>query len=767
LDGTTLGRYELLELLGEGGMGQVYKAYDPQARRVVALKVLPPHMAQDKNFQERFRREAYAAASLNDPHVVPIHSFGEIDDRLYLDMRLIEGIDLQALLASGELPGPARAVHFIDQVASALDAAHAAGLVHRDVKPSNMLIAARDFVYLIDFGIARAASEGGLTTTGTAIGTFPYMAPERFSSEVPDHRSDVYALACVLCECLTGQRPFPGSSFEQQIAGHMMKPPPRPSDIRGDVPRGFDDVIARGMAKDPAMRYQSATALADAARAALTSMVPNVPAPPSYSDAAPTQWASAPSTRVGGQQRIPSAPPPQPPNRPPTQHGWAEGPPPVYPSRPTGTTGDANGSSRAVWVIGGVLAVVLLTVGSILVVSRSTTSTSTSTSASTSASTSRSNGASGVPTAGGPLQIVAVTQIDLNGVEVKTDANATPANPAGDGKATCPPVAIAMAGALTGPDAALGINIKNGAQLAVDQHNAANPGCQVQLKPFDTEGDPQKATLVAPQIIDDQFTIGLIGPAFSGETKATGTVFDQAGLVAATASATNVTLSENGWRTFFRGLASDGVQGPSVANYLKNTLGYKKVCVIDDSTDYGLGLAQAVRQTLGSIADSGCNISVTKGDKDFSAAVTQIKGVGPDAVFFGGYYVEAAPLVRQLKDGGVTATFVSADGTKDPEFTSQAGQASRDTLLSCPCGPATESFADQYAKAFGQDQGTYSPEGYDLATIMLKGIDSGAITRPALLDFVRSYQGRGVARSYQWTSTGELTTPFIWMYKVQ
>jgi serine/threonine-protein kinase len=116
LDGTTLGRYELLELLGEGGMGQVYKAYDPQARRVVALKVLPPHMAQDKNFQERFRREAYAAASLNDPHVVPIHSFGEIDDRLYLDMRLIEGIDLQALLASGELPGPARAVHFIDQV---------------------------------------------------------------------------------------------------------------------------------------------------------------------------------------------------------------------------------------------------------------------------------------------------------------------------------------------------------------------------------------------------------------------------------------------------------------------------------------------------------------------------------------------------------------------------------------------------------------------------------------------------------------------------
>ena len=202
-------------------------------------------------------------------------------------------------------------------------------------------------------------------------------------------------------------------------------------------------------------------------------------------------------------------------------------------------------------------------------------------------------------TAPAELKIVEQVQIDENGGEVKLTAGAAAADPAGDGKAHCPPVSIAMAGALTGPDAALGINIKNGVQLAIDKHNTANPGCQVQLKPFDTEGDPQKATQIAPQIVDDAFTIGLVGPAFSGETKATGPVFDQAGLVAATASATNVTLSEKGWKTFFRGLANDGVQGPSVANYMKNTLGYKKVCVVDDSTDYGLGLAQSVRETLG------------------------------------------------------------------------------------------------------------------------------------------------------------------------
>jgi branched-chain amino acid transport system substrate-binding protein len=365
------------------------------------------------------------------------------------------------------------------------------------------------------------------------------------------------------------------------------------------------------------------------------------------------------------------------------------------------------------------------------------------------------------------LKIVEQVPIDENGAEIKPPDATAAADPAGDGKAQCPPVSLAMAGALNGPDAALGINIKNGIQLAVDKHNAANPGCQVQLKTFDTEGDPQKATQVAPQIINDAFTIGLIGPAFSGETNATGDVYNQAGLVAATASATNVTLSEKGWKTFFRGLGNDGQQGQAVGNYLKNTLGNKKVCVVDDSTDYGLGLATVVRNTLGPVADSSCNISVKKGDKDFSAAVTQVKGASPDSLFYSGYYAEAAPFVQQLKDGGFTGTFVSADGTKDPEFVKQAGEASKDAILSCPCTPAPAAFAEEYKKAFNADPGTYSVEGYDLGTIMLKGIDSGKITRPDLLEFVRTYDGQGIGRKYQWTPTGELTSTLIWIYKVQ
>jgi len=374
------------------------------------------------------------------------------------------------------------------------------------------------------------------------------------------------------------------------------------------------------------------------------------------------------------------------------------------------------------------------------------------------------NAGNGAP---GGLKIVEQVQIDENGQTVPTTQGARPVEPAGDGKATCGPIALATAGALTGPDSALGINMRDGAQLAIDKHNQANPGCQVQLIPFDTGGVEQTATAIAPQIIDNPRIEGLIGPGFSGETEATGNTFNQAGLVAATPSATRVSLSQNGWKTFFRGLANDGVQGPAVANYMKNALNAKKVCVIDDSTAYGRGLAEIIKNTLGGIADASCTASIKKGDKEFSATVTKVNGASPDAVFYSGYYAEAALLVQQLRDAGVKATFLSGDGTKDQQFVDQAGNASKNAILSCPCGPAPQSFAKEYTAKFNQAPGTYSTEGYDLATVMLRGIDSGKVTRPDLLDWVRTYNGPGVGRNYQWTDNGELTTKVIWIYKVQ
>ena len=269
VDGTPFGRYRLIELLGRGGMGEVWRAFDTETQRVVALKLLSAQLASDPQFEQRFRREAFAAAGLAEPHVVPIHQFGEIDGRLYVDMRLIEGRDLESILKDGPLE-PDRAIRIIDQVASALHAAHRIGLVHRDVKPSNILIAEDDFAYLIDFGIARAVGESKLTGTGSVIGTWAYLAPERLTSGQADPRADIYALTCVLHECLTGSQPFPSNSLEQQIAAHVSMAPPRPSALRDTVPATLDTVIAKGMAKDPAERYSTTRELVNAARSAIT-----------------------------------------------------------------------------------------------------------------------------------------------------------------------------------------------------------------------------------------------------------------------------------------------------------------------------------------------------------------------------------------------------------------------------------------------------------------------------------------------------------------
>src|SRR5215204_1156157 len=233
------GRYQLVELLGRGGMGEVWRAHDTATDRIVAIKVLPPGLANDDVFQQRFRREARAAAQLNEPHVIPIHGYGDIDGRLYVDMRLIEGRDLETILREGPL-APARAVTLIDQVAQALHAAHRVRLVHRDVKPSNVLVNEFDFAYLIDFGIARSADETRLTDTTTMIGTWQYMAPERIEGGDVDARADIYALACVLYECLTGAQPYPGDGAPSQIAWHLTIPPPRPSITRPGVPANFD-----------------------------------------------------------------------------------------------------------------------------------------------------------------------------------------------------------------------------------------------------------------------------------------------------------------------------------------------------------------------------------------------------------------------------------------------------------------------------------------------------------------------------------------------
>src|SRR5882757_9452292 len=312
--GSQIGPYRLRRLLGRGGMGEVYEAEDTVKDRVVALKLMNQDLSSDPVFRQRMQREAHTAGRLQGPHIVPIHDYGEIDGQLYIDMRFIEGTDLGSLLSrNGALPPP-RAVAIIRQVAAALDAAHRAAVVHRDIKPENILITENDFAYLVDFGIAAAATDQHqLTKTGTAVGSWSYMAPERFGDDDVTYRSDIYALACVLYECLTGTPPYRTQNLSALMGAHLMQPIPRPSLQRQGVPAAFDDVIARGMAKDPTQRYPTAGELARAAQHALS-------APDQ--DRAATMIAHSRHFAPAPSGPLPAPPPPWPPAAPPKHRPW-------------------------------------------------------------------------------------------------------------------------------------------------------------------------------------------------------------------------------------------------------------------------------------------------------------------------------------------------------------------------------------------------------------------------------------------------------------
>ena len=304
--GTEVAGYRIVEPAGSGGMGVVYRAEETGlGGRPVALKLLPAALAGDPDFRARFLREMRVAAAIDHPNIVPIYRAGEDRGRLYLAMRYVHASDLRRLLeAEGRLT-PERALAILDQVARALDAAHARGLVHRDVKPGNILLAPpvvdgdAEHVYLVDFGLARSDSDDrSLGGGGSFLGTPRYAAPEQAAGRPVDGRTDGYALGCVLYECLTGQPPFPGGSGEAILLAHLEASPPRVTALRPDLPPAIDQVVARAMAKDPATRFPTCRALLTAARQALTptpgTPEPHPPAP--VPAPTPTGWPGPPAS---------------------------------------------------------------------------------------------------------------------------------------------------------------------------------------------------------------------------------------------------------------------------------------------------------------------------------------------------------------------------------------------------------------------------------------------------------------------------------------
>jgi serine/threonine-protein kinase len=274
-------------------MGAVYLAEHVHLRRRVVLKVLPPGLAHDPAFRDRFIRESQLAASIDHPNIIPVHDAGDANGVLYIAMRYVEGSDLNSVLSRDERLSPPRTLAVLEQVAFGLDAAHARGLVHRDVKPANILIEVdTGHVFVTDFGIAKLISATGITRTGSFLGTIEYAAPEQIEGKPVDGRADVYSLGCVLFHCLTGQPPFRRDSDVAVMHAHLVEPPPALTAFRSELPSALDAVAARAMAKQPEDRYPTAGALVHALRKALEQK------PDPLSTLAPT--ARPPVTSTGG-----------------------------------------------------------------------------------------------------------------------------------------------------------------------------------------------------------------------------------------------------------------------------------------------------------------------------------------------------------------------------------------------------------------------------------------------------------------------------------
>jgi branched-chain amino acid transport system substrate-binding protein len=346
----------------------------------------------------------------------------------------------------------------------------------------------------------------------------------------------------------------------------------------------------------------------------------------------------------------------------------------------------------------------------------------------------------------------------------------------GNSSGKCPSGAeIGFFGALTGPNSPqLGINEKNGAQLAVNQFNEKNPDCKVTLVTFDSQGDPAQAPALAQKAVQNKKLLGIVGPAFSGESKVADPIFNEAGMPIITASATNPPLAENGWKVFHRVVGNDNSQGPAAAKYITSELKAKKVAVLDDASEYGKGLADIVRKDL---KDGGADVvaseSIDPKAQDFSSTVTKVKGSAADVVYYGGYYAEAGRLVKQLRDGGVTATFVSDDGVLDDKYIEGAGaQAAEGSIITCPCSPVESiqggaKFKADYKAAFNTDPGTYSAEAFDAANVLLEVIKNGADTTAKVLDALKSVDYQGITKPIKFNDKGEISEITVYAYKVQ
>lgn len=698
LVGRRLGKYEIRAEVGRGGMGTVYLAHDPLLQRRVAVKVLAPHVAGEPDLIERFGREARAAARLKHPNIVTIYDVGQEGSTYYFVMEYVDGPSLARALAQRGPMSPGGALRLLRPLASALDYAHSQGLVHRDVKPGNILLDPHGEPALGDFGIARAAQDSRLTTTGTLVGTPEYMSPEQARGDEVDHRTDLYSLAIVAYEMLGGRSPFAGSTPHGVLYRQVHEaPPPLRQPRAGEPawPAAIDAVLQKALAKEPRQRYETAGAFVEALAGALGAAQPAagqgtvVPAPVAGAHRPPADGET--TVLVGDAERTVAAPRPFPP-------GQAA----ARPQEPR----------RRTWPWPA------LAVGLLLIVAAAALALALL------ARDGQPGPQAGAP---GPAATAAVPACDDPGGCVELAAGQ--------------PILLGYLLVVAGPDAALGIDTWRGLELALAEGREIR-GHPVELRGEDGGCTAEGGLLAANELARDPKLVAVVGTSCSNEAREAIPVLCRAGIPLVSPSNTAIELTApdrpaDYW-CYLRTAYNDAAQGVAAAHFAREALGLSRAATIHDGSSYSLQLQEVFAREFELLGGTvTAREAVAPREPAARQVLAALARTEPQVLYYPVFVESGVPLTQEARrmEGLGQVALLGSDGLFSPDFLQAAGEAARGFYWTSPDLAAFdagyEALVERYVQQYRETPiGPYHAHAYDAANLILGAIERVAVEGP-------------------------------------
>jgi branched-chain amino acid transport system substrate-binding protein len=783
LIGRTLGQYQIIEQIGEGGMATVYKAYQPGLNRYVAVKVLPPLHAKQPGFSERFQREAEAIANLNHPNILPVYDSGQEEEYSFIVMRYVEGARTLKEVMQTPL-SLSQVADLIGQIASALDYAHRQGVVHRDVKPANVLMDG-DWVLLSDFGLAKMTEASvALTGTGVGIGTPAYMSPEQGQGLLVDHRTDIYSLGIILFEMLTGRIPHSAETPVAIIFKRATEPLPLPRQLNPNIPESVEQVILKALAREPGDRFARAGELAAVLKEAVRG-VDTVEAPAPVAE----EWATAP---------VPDTPPS-------TVSGLARTVPPWK------------------W-IAGIGGVAIIVAGLILALGGKggPTPTPTTTPAAVGGvpTATRTTALATTPTLMPPTRTplpllptdTSVPELTNTSIPEPTNTPVPPTHtpvptatprksyqivkveeftcedaigcvdiPPGD------PIRIGYALVISGPNETLGVDSRRGIEIAIDDKLEVL-GHEVELVGEDSQCSAEGGQTALTKLVSDPSLIAIIGTNCSSAGEPASKIASDAGLVLISPSTTAPSLTDPAatWNPgYLRTAHNDNVQGAAMAEFVYDELGLRKAATIRDGSPYADQLQQVFADTFERLGGKiTTQEAVNVGDTDMRPVLTKIAATAPEFLYYPIFIAEGAFITVQAKEvsGMEGVLLAGADGMISPAFVAAAGGAAEGMYFSGPNlafeNPIGQAFLQKHRQKYGEEPlNAFHAHAYDATNMIFAAIEQVAVEdadgvlhigRQALRDALYATKNlEGITGSLTCNEYGECADPQIVVIQLQ